>query len=171
MLRRLKRYGFVLTAEASKSAEKAEVIKRVETGCKRKENKKEERPKKKRNRKKSDTKSGEAGSDKKELSDSDKQLLDRWKNMQSNTKPFIHPIRKYMGDILALKKEGHDEEAAPLSEKNHSQLPHDQRYQFTTYLSEKGNGESLKAVKDSNVSEHTRGSQSMFVLGKLHNTM
>ena len=36
------------------------------------------------------------------LSDSDKQMLARWENMRKQTKPFIHPIRKYMKELNDL---------------------------------------------------------------------
>ena len=45
----------------------------------------------------------EANSKKTELSTSDRELLARWASMQKGTKPFIHPIRKHMDELLHIK--------------------------------------------------------------------
>lgn len=37
------------------------------------------------------------------LTDKDKKLLERWENMQKNSKPFVHPIRYHMNDLQKLK--------------------------------------------------------------------
>lgn len=40
-----------------------------------------------------------------ELSSQDRELLQRWSKMQKDTKPFIHPIRKHMDELMQLKAE------------------------------------------------------------------
>lgn len=40
-----------------------------------------------------------------ELSTQDKELLERWSKMQKETKPFVHPIRKHMNELMQLKAE------------------------------------------------------------------
>ena len=47
----------------------------------------------------------EVEQDKSHLSDQDKKLMERWKNMQKDTKPFIHPIRKHMDELIKIKSE------------------------------------------------------------------
>ena len=92
-----------------------------------------------------------------ELSESDKKLLDRWKNMQTKTKPFIHPIRKYMEDIKTLKEQeqGLQESKVNSDNKGNDEMANTEvHYQFTNYVSEKGDGDSLKAVKEPAVADH-----------------
>ena len=110
-----------------------------------------------------------------ELSESDKKLLDRWKNMQTKTKPFIHPIRKYMEDIKTLKEQ---EQVLQESKVNSDNKGNDEmantevHYQFTNYISEKGDGDSLKAVKEPAVADH--GPQVLFpqnLLGRFPGTV
>ena len=165
------------------SAEKddEQIIKRVQVGLKRKENEKEKEALKSHQKKKCRKRSEVQSKPEKkkshttsELSDSDKKLLDRWKNMQTNTKPFIHPIRKYMSDILTLKKETETGNTTMQASCNNNSIVETsggstQHYQFTTYLSEKGDGESLKAVKDSTQPERDTGAEAMLaasLLGK-----
>lgn len=42
---------------------------------------------------------------KSELSNEDKELLQRWSNMQKDKKPFIHPIRQHMDELMQLQAE------------------------------------------------------------------
>ena len=160
-----------------------QIIKRVQVGLKRKENEKEKEAlrshQKKKCRKRSEVQSkpekkkSHATS---ELSDSDKKLLDRWKNMQTNTKPFIHPIRKYMSDIVTLKKETETGNTTMQASCNDNSIVetsggNTQHYQFTTYRSEKGEGECLKAVKDSTQPEHGTGAEAMLAASLLGKTL
>lgn len=147
------------------------ILKRVEVGLKRKEKEKEKEKnnRKKRCRKRSEveTKPTKANSGStSELSDSDKKLLDRWKNMQSTTTPFIHPIRKYMPDIMALKQEEKEAEATTKASEKISEATTSgasmQHYQFTRYLSDNSDGESLKAVKDPAQADLGKGPEAMF---------
>ena len=39
------------------------------------------------------------------LSAEDKKMLERWKNMQKTTTPFIHPIRKHMKELIDIQNE------------------------------------------------------------------
>ena len=41
----------------------------------------------------------------KELSESDKELLQRWSKMQQVSKPFVHPIRNHMDELNKIKAE------------------------------------------------------------------
>ena len=145
------------TNALSTHSEDNTIIKRAERELKRK-NQKEDSSKDKRSKKKAQKRRKTVGDKKEknksssELSESDKQLLDRWKNMQMTTKPFIHPIRKYMSDIKTLKEQEQDEKEP---KRNLDEGAHDNettnsgvQYQFTNYVSEKGEGESLKAVKE-----------------------
>lgn len=88
------------------------------------------------------------------LSDSDKQMLARWESMRKQTKPFIHPIRKYMKELNDLKEEALCDNvnlstAVPLQQSlppgNHIQ----QQFQFTQFVpqNQNGNATGLKAVK------------------------
>ncbi|XP_028400572.1 probable cyclin-dependent serine/threonine-protein kinase DDB_G0278487 [Dendronephthya gigantea] len=162
---------------SSAQANDNSVIKRAEPHPKRKIDNatKETHRSKKRQRKRS-----ESTADKKEktnaseLSESDKQLLDRWKNMQTKTKPFIHPIRKYMKEINYLKEQelGANESKTVLNktdEENATSIAGVQLYQFTNYTSEKGNGESLKAVKQPLVGDQPASLFSQTVLGMAGN--
>lgn len=157
----------------------SQVIKRVEVSLKRKQNEKdkEKNHKRKKCRKRSEvelkpdkTNSCTATS---ELSDSDKKLLEKWENMQNNTKPFVHPIRKYMADIRALKKgENETKTTIKATDKNSEVATSSgstQCYQFHTYLSQKGDGESLKALKNSTQGDRDKGAEAIFaasLLGK-----
>lgn len=88
-----------------------------------------------------------------DLSESDKQLLERWENMRKTTKPFIHPIRKYMNELKALKDEIlEDQETCDpkTGQKDVSGLPQAmQQFQFTQFVPQDCNGNitTLKAVK------------------------
>lgn len=88
------------------------------------------------------------------LSDSDKQMLARWENMRKQTKPFIHPIRKYMKELNDLKEEALCDDGKPIAAApsqpllppgNHIQ----QQFQFTQFVPQNQNGNvtGLKAVK------------------------
>ena len=39
------------------------------------------------------------------LSSEDRKMLERWQNMQRTTKPFIHPIRKHMKDLVDIQSQ------------------------------------------------------------------
>lgn len=170
---------FIISAKSSQvsssQSDDNSVIKRAEPPSKRKPDNttKETHRSKKRQRKRI-----ESTSDKKEkttsseLSESDKQLLDRWKSMQTKTKPFIHPIRKYMKEINDLKEQelGTQELKTVLDkadEENTTSKAGVQLYQFTNYTLEKGNGESLKAVKQPLVGDQPAPLFSQTVLGKV----
>lgn len=87
------------------------------------------------------------------LSDSDRQMLERWENMRKQTKPFIHPIRKYMKELHELKEEVLNEGStsgvvsSQLLLPPGSQIP--QQFQFTQFVPQNQNGNvtGLKAVK------------------------
>ena len=53
--------------------------------------------------KKAKEEEGKKGEGDKGLSADDKKMLERWENMQKTTKPFIHPIRKHMKDIIDIQ--------------------------------------------------------------------
>ena len=152
---------------SSSQSEDNNIIKRAEPDLKRKQ-KPDDTSKNKRSKKKGQKRSKTIGDKKEkssasELSESDRQLLDRWKDMQKKTKPFIHPIRKHMEEIKALKgqQEGVDEREENLDEKGEEQMSTSGvQYHFTNYVSEKGDGESLKAVKEPAVVD--RGPTVMF---------
>lgn len=141
------------------SSEENSIITEVEQGVKRKQ-KPENNSKEKRTRKKSHKRS-KTVADKQHksavsnISEDDRKLLDRWKDMQTKTKPFIHPIRKHMKEIEALREQHQKVEV-------HGGRLNDQvdkeevrrtgvQYHFTNYVSDKEDGESLKAVKDAGV--------------------
>ena len=87
------------------------------------------------------------------LSESDRQMLERWENMRKQTKPFIHPIRKYMKELSDLKDEALNEEAnvsitaAPTFLPAGSKIQ--QQFQFTHFVpqNQKGDVIGLKAIK------------------------
>ena len=88
------------------------------------------------------------------LSDSDKQMLARWENMRKQTKPFIHPIRKYMKELNDLKEEILCEDVNPSATAPSQQLlppgnQIQQQFQFTQFVPQNQNGNvtGLKAVK------------------------
>lgn len=87
------------------------------------------------------------------LSDSDKQMLERWENMRKQTKPFIHPIRKYMKELSDLKEEILSEESKSGVASSQPLLPPgnqvQQQFQFTQFVPQNQNGNvtGLKAVK------------------------
>ena len=154
---------------SSSQSDEDNIIKRAETGVKRKqkpaETSKDKHGKKKppkRRQTVADTKEKSTDS---ELSESDRKLLDRWKVMQTKTKPFIHPIRKHMEEIKALKvqQEGIKELQANLDQKvEENKSKSGVTYHFTTYVSEKGDGESLKAVKEPAGVDHSTHPPVMF---------
>ena len=136
------------------------IIKRAESGVKRKprpdDTCKDKRSKKKPPKRSKTMMDKKEKSNASELSESDRKLLDRWKDMQKKTKPFIHPIRKHMEEIKALKEhEGVKEHEANLDNKVGEEMSNSgEQYHFTNYVSEKGDGESLKAVKEPVVVDH-----------------
>ena len=154
---------------SSSQSDENNIIKKAETGVKRKQkpadtSKDKHSKKKVPKRTKSVTDTKEKGTDS-ELSETDRKLLDRWKDMQTKTKPFIHPIRKHMEEIKALKvqQEGIKEHEANLDkEVEENKLKSGVTYHFTTYVSEKGDGESLKAVKEPAVVDHSTHPAVMF---------
>ena len=154
---------------SSSQSDENNIIKKVETGVKRKQ-KPGDTSNDKHNRKKAPRRSKAAEdtnekSTDSELSESDRKLLDRWKDMQTKTKPFIHPIRKHMEEIKALKvhQEGIKEHQANLDKKvEENKSKGGVTYHFTTYVSEKGDGESLKAVKEPAVVDHSTHPAVMF---------
>ena len=104
------------------------------------------------------------------LSDKDKEMLARWENMRKQTKPFIHPIRKYMQDLKELKDEVTGGDLQPgttvasqpvVPPGSHAQ----QQFQFTQFVPQNQNGcvTGLKAVRvpnqGSNVMQTLPGSR------------
>ncbi|XP_068678002.1 uncharacterized protein [Montipora foliosa] len=87
------------------------------------------------------------------LSDSDRQMLERWENMRKQTKPFIHPIRKYMKELHDMKEEVLSEGANTSMTSSQTILPPgsklQQQFQFTRFVpqNQDGNVVGLKAVK------------------------
>lgn len=87
------------------------------------------------------------------LSESDRQMLERWENMRKQTKPFIHPIRKYMKELSDLKDEALNEEANVSITASPTFLPAgskiQQQFQFTHFVpqNQKGDVIGLKAIK------------------------
>lgn len=87
------------------------------------------------------------------LSESDRQMLERWENMRKQTKPFIHPIRKYMKELNDLKDEALNEEANVSITASPTVLPAgskiQQQFQFTHFVpqNQKGSVIGLKAIK------------------------
>ena len=65
-----------------------------------------------------------------ELSSADKHLLERWSNMQKSTKPFIHPIRNHIGELLQLNK---DSVINQNHEKNHETVKGDLTFLFSIF--------------------------------------
>ena len=154
----------VLFLETTSEADENNIIKKAESDLKRKQKpsdtSKQKRSKKKPPKRSKTSTDEELKSTASELSESDKKLLDRWKNMQATTKPFIHPIRKYMEDIKALKEkeqgppESNVNSLADRNKKNVELANTEVHYQFTNYISEKGDGDSLKAVKEPAAADH-----------------
>jgi len=104
--------------------------------------------KKPRERRRQSKENSEQDKDKTGLSETDKKLLERWENMRKKTKPFIHPIRKYMDELNALKQEvleDDNKEKTPLP----SAVQPVQQFQFTQFVPQDCNGNvaTLKAVK------------------------
>ena len=87
------------------------------------------------------------------LSDSDRKMLERWENMRKQTKPFIHPIRKYMKELHDLKDEVLQEDSKLGVASSQPPLPPgaqlQQQFQFTQFVPQNQNGNvtGLKAVK------------------------
>ena len=85
------------------------------------------------------------------LSEADRMLLERWKSMQQVTKPFIHPIRKYMKELQELKEEAlgvgqNCEKNEKPQLQGYSSI---QQFQFTRFVPQDKNGNvtGLKAIK------------------------
>lgn len=105
---------------------------------------------KKPRQKKQSKENNDQNKDESGLSETDKKLLERWESMRKKTKPFIHPIRKYMEELNALK-----EEAIEVGNQTDTVLPTPvaaqpiQQFQFTQFVPQDCNGNvaALKAVK------------------------
>ena len=131
-----------------------DVKQKMEQNLKRKKEKEENKKKKaKAARRQSENKETKSD-DSTGLSDSDKQMLARWESMRKQTKPFIHPIRKYMKELSDLKEEvicGDVQPGMVVSSEpvvpsgSHTQ----QQFQFTQFVPQNQNGNvtGLKAVK------------------------
>lgn len=133
-----------------------DVRQKMEQNLKRKKEKEENKSKKsKAARRQSENKETETKQDNSTgLSDSDKQMLARWENMRKQTKPFIHPIRKYMKELSDLKEEALCDDvnlsaAASLQPLLPPGNPIQQQFQFTQFVPQNQNGNvtGLKAVK------------------------
>lgn len=155
-----------------------DVRQKMEQNLKRKKEKEESKSKKsKAARRQSENKESDNSTG---LSDSDKQMLARWENMRKQTKPFIHPIRKYMKELHDLKEEALCDDAKPnaavpsqplLPPGNHNQ----QQFQFTQFVPQNQNGNvtALKAVKVPSqalpiVTQTLQGSGAVVQTGRLH---
>lgn len=132
-----------------------DVRQRMEQNLKRKKEKGENKNKRsKAARRESENKQTEANTST-GLSDSDRQMLERWENMRKQTKPFIHPIRKYMKELNDLKEEVLSEDSQSTCSMTPSQplLPPgsqiQQQFQFKQFVPQNQNGNmtGLKAVK------------------------
>ena len=55
--------------------------------------------------KKSRDEEGKKPQDDSGLSSEDRKMLERWESMQKTTKPFIHPIRKHMQDLVDIQSQ------------------------------------------------------------------
>ena len=131
-----------------------DVRQKMEQSLKRKKEKAENKSKKcKAARRQSENKQTEPDKST-SLSDSDKQMLERWEKMRKQTKPFIHPIRKYMKELHDLKEEVLCDDTTvgvattqPLLPPLGSQIQ--QQFQFTQFVpqNQNGNATGLKAVK------------------------
>ena len=131
-----------------------DVKQKMEQNLKRKKEKEESKNKKaKAARRKSENKETRSD-DSTGLSDKDKEMLARWESMRKQTKPFIHPIRKYMQDLKELKEEVSGGDIQPgtavtsqpvVPPGSHAQ----QQFQFTQFVPQNQNGSvtGLKAVK------------------------
>ena len=143
--------GFHINVSVSSLA-LADVRQKMEQTLKRKKEKAENKAKKSKvARRQSENKETESNKDT-GLSDSDKQMLQRWENMRKQTKPFIHPIRKYMKELNDLKEEmlGCDLTASqPLQPPHLVESQTQQQFQFTQFVPQNQNGNmtGLKAVK------------------------
>ena len=117
---------------------------------KRKNDKSHQKGNKKPRQKKTSKENNDQNKDESGLSETDKKLLERWENMRKKTKPFIHPIRKYMEELNALK-----EEAIELGNQTDTMMSTPgaaqpiQQFQFTQFVPQDCNGNvaTLKAVK------------------------
>lgn len=115
---------------------------------KRKSNKTNQKGAKKSRQKRQSKENSDQDKDESGLSETDKKLLERWENMRKKTKPFIHPIRKYMDELSALKQEVLEDD-----QKEKTALPSVsqpiQQFQFTQFVPQDCNGNvaTLKAVK------------------------
>ena len=152
----------------------------MEQTLKRKKEKEESKTKKsKAARRQSDNK--ETKSDNSTgLSDSDKQMLARWENMRKQTKPFIHPIRKYMKELHDLKEEALcDDTKLTAAVASQPLLPpgnqNQQQFQFTQFVPQNQNGNvtALKAVKVPSqavpiVTQTLQGGSAVVQTGRLH---
>lgn len=129
-----------------------DVRQKMEQNLKRKKEKEESQSKKsKAARRQSENKETKTDSST-GLSDSDKQMLARWENMRKQTKPFIHPIRKYMKELHELKEEALCDDTKPIAAvPSQPLLPpgNQQQFQFTQFVPQNQNGNvtALKAVK------------------------
>ena len=101
-----------------------------------------------------------ASKNKNQLSDDDKKILERWENMRKKTKPFVHPIRRYMKELQDLKEEVlMNEENVATDEATKNLPPGVQQFHFTHFVPQDKNGNitGLKAMKVSMMSQVVTG--------------
>ncbi|EDO40574.1 predicted protein [Nematostella vectensis] len=127
-------------------------VQQKEDNLKRKHQKGQNKTCKKAKQKKTLTYDDQTDKSKSKLSEDDRKMLERWEQMRKKTKPFIHPIRKYMSEINALKdellNEQNKKEIRPQGITTLSQIS--QQFQFTQFVPQdcnNGNMAALKAVK------------------------
>lgn len=115
---------------------------------KRKNTKTQQKGAKKPRQRKQSKENSNQDNEESDLSETDKKLLERWENMRKTTKPFIHPIRKYMDELHALKEEALETEQMENTALSSAAQPV-QQFQFTQFVPQDCNGNvaTLKAVK------------------------
>ncbi|XP_013419265.1 mitogen-activated protein kinase 7 [Lingula anatina] len=78
---------------------------RPQTAYERQKEREEKRRKKMEKSMERKKKQKEKEASKELLTDEDKTLLERWKTMQENTQPFVHPVRQHMRDMLEKRQQ------------------------------------------------------------------
>ncbi|XP_065664342.1 uncharacterized protein LOC100213301 isoform X2 [Hydra vulgaris] len=109
-----------------------------------------------------------------ELTSADKNLLDRWSNMQKSAKAFVNPIRNHAGDLignLVQKKNINNQESV----KGQSIIRRVSTFQFTNFVptTKDGHVELVKeeSLHNSVTSSHFSVASSHLVVAPLHQTV
>ncbi|XP_047142686.1 uncharacterized protein LOC100213301 isoform X1 [Hydra vulgaris] len=110
-----------------------------------------------------------------ELTSADKNLLERWSNMQKSAKPFVNAIRNHAGDLignLVQKKDINDNQE---SVKGQSIIRRVSTFQFTNFVprTKDGHVELVKegSLHNSVTSSHFSVASSHLVVAPLHQTV